>query len=171
MSAKDMNYEQNRLDTFPSNWQHPFVKKETLAKTGLYFVGLPDYVKCQFCGVDLHKFDNKFVEVPLHVCVCLSIIMKKRCPLIFNLPNENVPLDPSNSELKELTSYLFETSYEKRLENMCKVWPTTNVELSTWPSTSHSDVDRDGDKKSNAPSGECCCNCPAPKRKNPKSNE
>lgn len=152
MSMNDMNYEQNRLNTFPSNWQHPFVKKETLAKTGFYFVREPDFVTCQFCGVHLHKFDNKDIEVSLHFAVSI------KCPLLRERPNQNVPLEPS-SELEALISYL---NHGITLEM-----------IAARPNLQQNYGNRDGDKQSEPPAGECCCNChnDSPNRKNPKANE
>ncbi len=151
-----MNYEQNRLDTFPSNWQHPFAKKEILAKTGFYFVREPDFVTCQFCGVHLHKFDREDTEVPLHLAMSVT------CPLLRRRPNQNVPLG-SSSELEELISYIDDPiARAKKMEN--------NREYSYAPYTH---PDKDADKPNEPPSGECCCKChkDSPKRKNHKTNE
>ena len=81
-----MNFEFNRIESF-YNWPIPYISIDGLAKSGLYYIGHGDRVKCNFCGIQL--FEWKYGDVP-------SIEHKKwapYCPLNSNnnAKTANVP--------------------------------------------------------------------------------
>lgn len=80
-----MYYEQARLKTFERNWSQQSIDPRILAKTGLYFVGPGDKVKCAFC--------NKFFAV---VSLDNVLDMHELCPLICRFKTPNVPIQPGN---------------------------------------------------------------------------
>lgn len=49
LDTNSMNYERERLKTFEHGWTNYSVDPHKLAKTGLYFIGREDIVRCQFC--------------------------------------------------------------------------------------------------------------------------
>ena len=50
-----MNFEKCRLETF-LNWPIPYISVQELAKSGFYYLGLGDKVKCNFCDLEVHKW-------------------------------------------------------------------------------------------------------------------
>lgn len=54
-----MNFENNRLKTFDSSWPHSFIDPKELAKTGCYYIGPFDEVRCNFCGVYISNWGRQ----------------------------------------------------------------------------------------------------------------
>jgi hypothetical protein len=86
-STYEMNFEKNRIESFknfPNNWMD--VKE--LANFGFYFTGVNDCVKCNFCGIGLHKWeaiDDVFYEHKR---------WSPNCPLINGMHTGNRALEP-----------------------------------------------------------------------------
>lgn len=87
MSSDDLNYEENRLKTFDENWPIDFISPNILAKTGFYYIGPHDKVKCFFCKVELNEWKNGDHEIEEH------IRWSYNCRLIRREETKNVPLD------------------------------------------------------------------------------
>lgn len=58
MSTNEMNYEVNRKNTFNDVWPHAYINPRLLARTGFYYIGPYDQVKCNFCGLQVHSWEN-----------------------------------------------------------------------------------------------------------------
>ena len=78
-----MNYESERLKTF-NNWPLVFISVWDLAKNGLYYTGIGDRVKCNYCHIILCEWepnDNVEADHKKH---------SPRCPFysgkVFNIP-------------------------------------------------------------------------------------
>ena len=54
---QDMKLESRRLDSFSSWPNSAYVRKENLAKAGLYYLGIADRVKCAFCNGILRNWE------------------------------------------------------------------------------------------------------------------
>lgn len=72
--------EKSRQNTYLFNWPHDkdLIDTKLLAKSGLYFTGKKDLVKCAFCNVELYDWsreDNPFIE---------HYKYSKKCPFILN---------------------------------------------------------------------------------------
>lgn len=100
--------ESERLKTFSSiEWPHSrdIISVKNLAKSGLFYTGVMDYVKCVFCGLVLHKWmpnDNPVLD---------HVKYKPTCPFIRNHESSlNVSDVGEISELVELLSVLNHTS-------------------------------------------------------------
>lgn len=61
-----LNKEKYRLKTFKSNWPHAFILPSILAKTGLYYIGPHDKVKCYFCKIEISSWELGDNEVTEH---------------------------------------------------------------------------------------------------------
>lgn len=78
-------FEKDRLRSF-KNWPHDFVSDIVLAKTGFYYVGKKDEVKCKFCDVIIHKWIKGDDEVTEH------LKWSPCCPLLCHKTTYNVPI-------------------------------------------------------------------------------
>lgn len=87
--------ERNRLETFSVNWPHSFISPRILAKTGFYSIGPYDQVKCVFCEVEVHKWEELDDEVAEH------IRWSPNCPLMKRRKTNNIPIE-SSAELNQL---------------------------------------------------------------------
>lgn len=87
--------EECRLSTFDSDWPHDFVSPRILAKTGFYYIGPYDQVRCHFCRVRVRSWEIGDNEVNEH------LRWSPRCPLLMRCDTTNVPLKPI-SELDRL---------------------------------------------------------------------
>ncbi|KAJ2951083.1 hypothetical protein O0L34_g5463 [Tuta absoluta] len=54
-NTADMRREEDRLKTF-EKWPVPFLKPETLARNGFYYLGRGDEVRCAFCKVEIMRW-------------------------------------------------------------------------------------------------------------------
>lgn len=102
MSLADLNLELNRLNTFENKWSHAYISKEILAKTGFFFFGPFDEVKCNFCNVVLKNWKPNENEVMKH------IRWSPNCPLLRRKITRNVPIPP----LRKLEQLLPPSSYD-----------------------------------------------------------
>lgn len=93
--TNEMRCEEARLKTFEQKWPHDFLDSRTLAKTGFYFIGPVDQVKCYFCKVEIARWEQGDNEVAEH------IRWSPNCPLLKRRETMNVPCEPV-SELDEL---------------------------------------------------------------------
>lgn len=95
-------YELNRLRTFNNKWPHTFINVKILARTGFYYTGNEDRVKCVFCKVELSKWmvnDNELFE---------HLKWSPNCSLLRRQEIRNVPIDPI-----ELCKSLSHNSYDE----------------------------------------------------------
>lgn len=99
---KDMHKEEQRFKTFNANWPHSFIAPRILAKTGFYFIGPHDRVKCFFCGVMVFDWEIGDDEVSEHSRWSFN------CPLLRRRKTLNVPIDP----VFELNYLLPQISYD-----------------------------------------------------------
>jgi hypothetical protein len=81
-----MNTESNRLQTF-ANWSVEFIKKETLALLGFYYLAFPDTVKCHFCKIELGAWERGDDVLADHQKWSPS------CKLVCRQFTKNVPID------------------------------------------------------------------------------
>ncbi|XP_055325624.1 death-associated inhibitor of apoptosis 1 [Sitodiplosis mosellana] len=95
MSTNDLSREENRFKTFDASWPHTFISPRVLAKTGFYYIGPHDQVRCYFCKVEVSSWENGDNEVNEHSR------WSPNCPLLKRRDTSNVPLDPV-SELDQL---------------------------------------------------------------------
>lgn len=95
MSTNDLSREENRLKTFDTNWPHTFISPRILAKTGFYYIGPHDQVKCYFCKVEISSWESGDNEVSEHSR------WSPNCPLLRRRETANVPLEPT-TELDQL---------------------------------------------------------------------
>lgn len=64
---ESLNVEANRLMTFnSSSWPHKFISPSILAKSGLYFIGPYDRVKCHFCKVVIVDWEENDDAIEEH---------------------------------------------------------------------------------------------------------
>jgi len=102
MSTNDLSREENRLKTFDANWPHSFISPRILAKTGFYYIGPHDQVKCYFCKVEISSWELGDNEVTEHSR------WSPNCSLLRRRDTTNVPLEPTT----ELDQLLPEASYD-----------------------------------------------------------
>lgn len=110
MSVNKLNHEQNRINTFNSNWPHTFISPHILAKTGFYYIGPYDRVKCYFCKVKINNWEMGDYEIIEHDRWSFG------CPLLMQTSATNIPLEQT-SELDELLSTVSKKlSIDRRVE-------------------------------------------------------
>lgn len=95
----DLNRETDRLKTFKIDWPHAYIFPKFLAKTGLYYIGPYDQVKCNFCAVQLSNWDIGDNELKEHYRWSIN------CPLLNRKDTLNVPIQPE-SDLIQLLSII-----------------------------------------------------------------
>lgn len=95
MSSEDMYREDLRLKSFEGRWPHTFIEARILAKTGFYFIGPSDQVKCYFCKVEIGRWEVEDDVVTEHVR------WSPNCPLLKRRNTANEPIQPTD-ELDEL---------------------------------------------------------------------
>jgi len=78
--------ENERLKTF-ENWPLVFIEKEILAKTGFFFTGDDDKVKCYFCEVEIGRWESTDNPISEHQR------WSPNCPLLRRRTTNNVPID------------------------------------------------------------------------------
>lgn len=84
----DMRREDERLKTFDHRWpKDAFVKPADLARTGFYFLGRNDEVRCAFCKIEIGRFERGDDPAGEH------LRWAPQCPLLRRRPTGNVPLD------------------------------------------------------------------------------
>lgn len=99
MADNEMNFEQKRWTTFDNNWPHTFLSPRILAKSGFFYVGPHDRVKCNFCRIHLENWEQDDNEILEH------FRWSPYCPLLNQNQTTNVPIEP-NAELIELLSQI-----------------------------------------------------------------
>lgn len=90
------NTEESRLESFGANWPHAYMDPAKLAKTGFFFIGPSDQVKCYFCGLELGSWEMRDDEVTEH------IRWAEHCPLLNQRETSNIPLDPISALYQKL---------------------------------------------------------------------
>lgn len=89
MSNTDLlKFEEQRLKSFERGWPHSFISPRVLAKTGFYFIGPHDQVRCYFCKVEVSRWENGDNEVAEHSR------WSPNCPLLKRRETTNVPIEP-----------------------------------------------------------------------------
>lgn len=84
----ELNREEVRLATFDNeNWDVPFLNKGKLAQIGFYYIGPQDTVKCQYCKVEIGKWE------PDDDCFTEHSRWSPSCPLLRRQQTDNVPID------------------------------------------------------------------------------
>lgn len=91
----ELHKEDIRYRTFENRWPHDFLSVRILAKTGFYYIGPQDQVKCFFCKVEVGHWEPEDNEVAEH------IRWSPNCPLLKRRETANEPCEPV-SELDEL---------------------------------------------------------------------
>lgn len=95
-----LHYEEHRLKTFDDvGWPHNFIDPAKLAKTGFYYVGPFDQVKCYFCKVVVWLWKRGDDEVKDH------LKWSPCCPLLKRRITTNVPIHPASDLDKLLPLY------------------------------------------------------------------
>lgn len=105
MTNINLNYEQNRLNTFNVTWPHWFISPRIWAKTGFHYIGPYDNVKCHFCKVEISHWEMGGNEVFEHNR------WSPNCSLLKRGETANVPIEPT-SELDRLlpsTSFSYDS--------------------------------------------------------------
>lgn len=87
-SLEQMRFEEQRLKTFQCDWPHSSIRPRVLAKTGFYYIGPVDQVRCYFCGVKVSRWEQGDDEVGEHSRWSPSCMLLKRAD------TTNVPLEP-----------------------------------------------------------------------------
>lgn len=100
--SSDMCHEELRFRSFGTKWPHQFIETRILAKTGFYFIGPYDQVKCYFCKVEVGCWENGDNEVIEHSR------WSPNCPLLKRRETTNVPIEP----ITELDQLLPPLSYD-----------------------------------------------------------
>lgn len=93
--TSELHKEEARFKTFEQRWPHDFLETRILAKTGFYFIGPRDQVKCYFCKVEVGHWEPEDNEVAEH------IRWSPNCPLLKRRETTNIPCEPV-AELDEL---------------------------------------------------------------------
>lgn len=101
-----MLIESVRLQTFSSDWPYDnrFVDVKIMAKSGLYFTGSSDRVKCAFCGLMLHKWNSSDNPVQDHWTYSPKCVFLNSPKHTYNVPDED---SDKNLEILLLTSKTF----------------------------------------------------------------
>jgi E3 ubiquitin-protein ligase XIAP len=103
MKNYNLNCELDRLRSFEdNNWEKLFIDIKTLSLQGFYYYKLPDRVKCVFCAVCLHEFEQTDDVLKDH------LKYSPNCPLLRRRLTNNVPI---NSE--QLDRFLPPASYDE----------------------------------------------------------
>lgn len=87
VTAANLNREEVRRKTFGADWPHPHLDPDILARTGFYYIGPHDHVKCYFCKVEIGRFEPNDEEVTEHQR------WSNICPLLRRRSTQNVPID------------------------------------------------------------------------------
>lgn len=82
----DYNFEAARLVTFDS-WATPFINKNILAASGMYFLKESDKVQCQFCKVIIGMWNIGDDPIKEHMRWSSS------CPLLRRRRTRNIPIN------------------------------------------------------------------------------
>lgn len=82
----NLDSESDRLKTF-TKWSNKHVDKHVLAKTGFYYLGVKDYVCCQFCKIYLKDWIDGDDEVAEH------IRWSPQCPLLRKQATSNIAVN------------------------------------------------------------------------------
>ncbi|XP_026475559.1 death-associated inhibitor of apoptosis 1-like [Ctenocephalides felis] len=94
----DMKIEADRLKTF-ERWPVSFISPSVLVKLGFYYMKVDDRVRCEFCKVEIDRWEQG--DDP-------SIDHQRwapNCPFLRNRPVGNVPIDPPSTSPRPGPSY------------------------------------------------------------------
>ncbi|XP_037908821.1 death-associated inhibitor of apoptosis 1-like isoform X2 [Hermetia illucens] len=87
LSSTLLNAETERIKTFEGRWPLSWMDMNLLAQTGMYYTGTDDTVKCNFCGVEIGRWEETDHPVTEHMR------WSPNCPLMRRRPTANIPLD------------------------------------------------------------------------------
>lgn len=89
----NLNKESDRVKTFyEQNWSCKHAQAEELGRLGFYFFARPDKVRCVFCNVMLHDFEEGDNILEEHVK------FSPNCPLLRRRRTSNVAIDSQTLE-------------------------------------------------------------------------
>lgn len=126
--VQQLNKERERLATF-DNWPVHFLDKRLLARTGLFYIGPNDLVKCYFCSVEIGMWEADDDVVDEH------LRWSPNCRLLTSRETDNEPI--SSEALRQV---LPQVSYDTC--GTRDIRPTAVVESScNIPSTSRRTTD------------------------------
>lgn len=94
----DMKIELNRLKTF-ERWPVSFISPSVLAKAGFYYMKVDDRVKCEFCKVEIGRWEQDDDPNVDHQR------WAPNCPFLRHRPVGNIPIDPPTSSPRPGPSY------------------------------------------------------------------
>lgn len=124
MFERNLRYEEHRLKTFDDvGWPHSFINPAKLAKTGFYYIGPFDQVKCYFCKVVVWLWEIGDDEVKDH------LKWSPCCPLLRRRRTTNMPIEPA-SDLDELLPL-----YSIDEVDACKNGPNLDIRPGSYPET------------------------------------
>lgn len=108
-----MNCEAARLETF-SIWSIYSLDKKKLAKTGFYWIGISNWIKCHFCSIEILNWFHWDDELTQHR------LQSPNCPLLWKKPCANVPISEEdlNILLNTPVPAWLEYFWQLDLENM-----------------------------------------------------
>lgn len=82
----NFNFEEDRLKSF-NGWSNKYVEKHILAKTGFYYLGVKDHVRCQFCRICVGDWEKNDDEIKEH------LKWSPHCPLLRSKTTRNVKFE------------------------------------------------------------------------------
>lgn len=105
--------EKIRFHSFHLGWPHEkaFISIKILAKTGFYFAGVNDCVKCVFCGINLDSWKTNDNIIHEHFKYSSS------CKFLFNPEKTDNITESSQKELKEIMKQLYSLLYFDEVDN------------------------------------------------------
>lgn len=87
--------ELRRWKTFEGFWYHKFIEPEALAKTGFYYIGPRDRVKCAFCRVIVDQWEPSD-SIDAHY------YLSKNCPLLLGKETKKIEFEGNSNNLKNI---------------------------------------------------------------------
>lgn len=104
----DLNDEQNRLSTFNNEWPHPFIDPKELVKTGFYYIGPHDQVKCYICKIHVSSWEMGDNEITEHIRWSPCCPLPRLCEVLLNrlhnykryASNDVVAIEPARKRLR-----------------------------------------------------------------------
>lgn len=123
-NSNHFHYEKYRLKSFDVNgWPHEQINPKILAKTGFYYTGTPNKVKCFFCTLIINwpQSMNDKETVATHK------LRSPYCRFLRRHNNtSNVPLEPI-SELNQLLSSSISTEFNIPIDRRHGAYTETNI--------------------------------------------
>lgn len=138
MSIIYLNREDHRRRTFDENWPHAFISINLLAKSGFYYIGPLDQVKCYFCGLEVNNWEMGDNEIFEHKR------WSPNCPLLSQRNTSNVPIDSTltlNRFLPLVEYNGINGNIQRQLQNNTPMIPLANTNR-VIPVTHNSNTER-----------------------------